>query len=329
MADNTSTSITMDTEIITQSDPPSVFQIILIIVIGTLSFFGNLLIMRVIYNLPNARLKKTTKLLLCYVSAAFCVFSVLMSGRLCNLRCGIIVMGALNAGFNGCCGMFFLTFEAFIMVKSPHIHQRFVSINICKLGILISCLISICLDLTAYYTMKEPDEPSICYMTNGRFNPVFLIFTFLWFCAMTIATASLQFYTLRALTKVVPISSEGRDRTPTVSYINSNALAVTAPVILQPIRNARKSNLHRLITIMSVSLLCFVICWSPSSIAIIIFSACELLQIHVQNESEILNALSSLVIFNGGLHVVVYFAMSSQIRQAVNKYFRGWLCLGS
>ena len=47
------------------------------------------------------------------------------------------------------------------------------------------------------------------------------------------------------------------------------------------------------------------------------------------HKKEILSFLSSLVIFNGGLHVVVYFAMSSQIRQAVKKYFRGWLCLDS
>ena len=284
MSDNTTTSFTKDTEIVTQNDPPSLVQITLIIVIGTFTFFGNLLVMRVIYDLPNARLKKTTKLLLCYVSASFCVFSVLMSGRLLDLPCSMVALGSVTAGFNTVCGMFFLMYEALIMVKRPHSYYRFVTMNICKLGILTSCLVSICLDIAAYYIMKKPDDPSICYMTNGKFSPVFLIFTFLLFCAIIFATAALQFSTLRAIQKVIPIGSDSRS--PTVSYLHSNAQVVLGPAVLQPVHtdNSRKSSLHRLITIMSVSLLCFIICWSPSSISIIIFSTCELLQIEVRRE---------------------------------------------
>ena len=503
------------------------------------SFFGNVLIIRVIHNLPGSKLRQTTKLLISFVSVSHCTITIVAVGRLFNMPCLLGLFIGYSSGFNILWGILFLAFEAFILVKKPHSHTRYVSVKICIFQILFSCLITVGFNLAMYLTQKVPDDVSFCYMTNGMLNPWAHGLPTCLMVAMIICAAVIQISTLKTLRKTSPMGTNTAPSPPsnlqavpnptvhplsasqqissnvkvvsnctvdqpriqhglqemssnlqvvpnptvypasTPQHISSNVQAVpnctidpphvpqetssNAKVVpnctidppyvpqetssnvkvvpnctidpphvpqetssnvkvvpnctidsphvpqetssnvqavpnctidpphvpqetssnvkvvpnctidppyvpqdmlsnvialpnptvdpphvpqetlsnvqvvpnptLHPLHvsqanSRRMSPLHKLTVILSISLLCFIICWLPLCLACITFSLLEILEIAVSVEGTLVTALSSLTMLSGCLHVAVYVVMSTQIRQALVKYVKSWWCLG-
>ena len=290
------------------------------------SVFGNVLITRVIYNLRDSRLRKTTKLLISFVSVSHCIFSFVLTGRLFGMPCILVLLCAFILGIDVLWGLLFLAIESFILVKKPTNHHRFTSVKVCVVEILFSCLVTLGLNLALYLTQKDPDDASFCYTTNGICNPWLLIFLMCIIIGMIMCATVVKLCTLRALRKTSPIQT---DPVPSVSFnLSPMPNPSVHPPSAAPAGSARMSPLHRLTVILSVSLLCFIICWLPICICYIIFSLFEILEIEVSIESKVLSGVSSLAMLNGSLHVAVYVVMSTQIRQALKKYVKSWWCLG-
>ena len=192
------------------------------------SFFGNVLVNRVIHILPDSRLRTTTKLLMSYVSLSHCIIDVVLVGRLFNMPCLLVLLGGFSSGFNVLCGILFLAFEAFILVKKPHGHTSFVSVKICIFQILFSCLVTVGLNLAMYLTQKVPDDVSFCYMTNGIFNPWVLGLPTCLLVAMIICATVIQISTLRTLRKTSPTGPNTAPSPP------SNLQAMLNPTVHQP-----------------------------------------------------------------------------------------------
>ena len=514
---------------------PGIFLAAIQILCAFASFFGNVLITRIVHNLPDSRLRATTKLLMSYVSLSHCIINVVLVGRLFDMPCLLVLLGASSSGFNVLWGILFLAFEAFILVKKPYTHTRYVSVKICMIQILFSCLVTVGLNLAMYLTQKVPDDVSFCYMTNGILNPWAFGLTASLVAAMIICASVIQISTLRTLRKTSPrgtntaasppsnlqvmpnltvhpasvlqqissnvqvvpnctvhqprfpsemstnvqvcasqempsnvqaipcttaslqsaaqgmttnvivvlnpafdpydvpqemssnvqmvpnctihqprvpqqtssnvqavscttarLHSNCTDNPPHVpqntpsnvqsvpsctvdpahltqemssnvqSVLNctvdpphvpqetlsnvqvmpnctvdsphipqetlSNVIAVPHPIVHPPhvpqANNRNMSPLHKLTVILSISLLCFIICWLPICLAFIIFSLLEILEIEVSVEGKLVPALGSLTMLSGCLHVFVYVVMSTQIRQALKKYVKSWWCLG-
>ena len=303
---------------------PATYLVIVQVLVGSFSIFGNLIIARVLYDLPNSKLRKTTKILLIYVSISHCILSTLLVLRHFKLPCTLFLIGAYISGFNALSGMLYLAYEALIMVTKPHTHPRYVSMNICRLGILVSCLVSGCISLAAYITKKH-SKYIFCYFNNGIISPLLLFLIFNLVLAMILVTSTFQICTLRIMKKTFPTGSVS-----TSNNVSMNQIA-PVPVIIQPsqeVLNGSQSPLQRLIKILTASLLCFVICWCPIISLIIVLSAYDKFEIEIdlQLRCQLAATLSGLTMLNGGLHAVVYLVMSTQIRQAVKKYLSGWLC---
>ena len=192
------------------------------------SFFGNVLVNRVIHILPDSRLRTTTKLLMSYVSLSHCIIDVVLVGRLFNMPCLLVLLGGFSSGFNVLCGILFLAFEAFILVKKPHGHTSFVSVKICIFQILFSCLMTMGFSLAMYLTQKVPDDVSFCYMTNGIFNPWVLGLPTCLLVAMIICATVIQISTLRTLRKTSPTG------TNTAASPPSNLQAMLNPTVHPP-----------------------------------------------------------------------------------------------
>ena len=303
---------------------PTTYLVIVQILVGSFSIFGNLIIVRVLYDLPNSKLRKTTKLLLNYVAISHCILSTVLVLRLFRLPCTLFLIGAYISGFNALSGMLYLAYEALIMVTKPHTHPRYVSMNICRLGILVSCLVSGFISLAAYIT-KSPSNYSFCYFNNGIISPLLLFSIFSLVFAMILFTSTIQICTLRIMKKTFPTGSVSASNS-----ISMNQIA-PVPVITQPnqdVLNISQSPLQRLIKILAASLLCFVICWCPIISLIMILSVYDKFEKEIDPDlrRQLATILSGLTMLNGGLHAVVYLVMSTQIRQAVKKYIRSWLC---
>ena len=296
------------------------------LVIVNLSLFGNLLLIWVVNHLPNSKLRKTTKVLMQYVSLSHCIPSLALTGLLLNVPCEIILLVAMNSGFNVQCGLAYLGYEVLVMVTKPYSHQRFISMNICKVGILISCLASVCINVVGYLTMKEPEDPS-CGFANGVFNPVFLILYMGFINVIILVTSTMQIFTIRAMKRVFPGTGTLNINVIHVAPVNTNAIHVAAvnntSTAATPGQNFPLKKLTKMLT---CSLLCSIICWFPSTISIMTFSIFEMLQIDVLAKTQILAGFSYLVRFNGIFYVIVYLTMSSQIRQAVKKYLSSCIC---
>ena len=280
------------------------------------SLFGNLLLILVLSDLPNSKLRSTTKLLMRYVSLSHCLMSVVLIGRL-FVPCWIVLLAAINSVFNVQCGSAYLGYEVLIMVTKPYSHQKFISMNICKGGILASCLVSVCFSVVAYLTMREPDDPS-CHFTNGVFNPVFSCLFMGVTNVIIIFSSIIQIYTLKAMKKVFPGNGTVNITVIQVAPVNTNLTAATTAC-------KRKFPLHRLTKMLMMSLLCSILCWCPTTTSIFTFSILEILRIEVGMEGQILVGFSNLVALNGSLHVIVYLTMSSQIRQAMKEYLSRWI----
>ena len=305
---------------------PPLFLIIIQSVIGPITVMANLLLMWVVYKLQNAKLRDTTRLLICYVSASHCILSIIFMARLFKLPCALFLAGASNGAINIFSGMLHLAFETFIIMKKPYDHKRFVSLKVCKIKIAISCLIALCINVVGYITMKKPHDSSFCYISNGQFNAPRLVFYFSFFIVMIIATSSMQISTLRAIKNVQPIA------TPNVRYTTSSKHVTIEPLPGPSTsgntknKKVEKSPLHRLTIIYSASFVCFLICYTPSVICNVVFSICDLLGVEVSMKGQISTALSTLVMINGSLHVLVYISMSTQIRQGLKSWMRSWFC---
>ena len=130
------------------------------LVISYLSLFGNLLLIWVVNHLPNSKLRKTTKVLMQYVSLSHCIPGLALTGLLLDVPCVILLLVTMNTMFNVQCGLAYLGYEVLVMVTKPYSHHNFISMNICMVGILCSCLASLCLTVIGYLTMKEPEDPS-------------------------------------------------------------------------------------------------------------------------------------------------------------------------
>ena len=307
--------------ILGNADSPQTTSVVIFIIqslIGFFTLFGNLLIIRVLYDLPNSKLKRTTKLLICYVSASHCIVFVMIGARFFNLPCWIVMVGAFTVLFNIISGMLLLAIETLILVKRPYSHHRFISVKICKIWIFTTFCITVCIDIVAYVTMKEPDDASACYFTNGNFNPIFLCLFSGIMGAILCSTTAVQISLLRAMKKVFPVI-------PTVTY-TASSMQVVCNIGPQaaPGRTIRRSPLHKLTAVLSLSLLCSFICWCPMITFIFICSMLELLDIQTEKESEVFTVFRSLVVLNGILHVIVYLVGSTQIRQAIKKYLGSW-----
>ena len=304
---------------------PGIFSATFQCFTGFTSVFGNILLICVLHDLPNSRLRMTTKLLLSYVSVSHCILSTVAVGRLINMPCLLALLGGYSSGINIIWGIFYLAFEACVMVKKPHNHSKFVSIKICKIQIFLSCFVTMCLNLAMYVTQKDPEDASFCYVTNGALNPWLLFFASVFPIAMIICSTAIQLCTLKALRKTSPI---GTQSVPSVS-LNLQVLsnpAIHAPSAAQ-VGSSRMSRLHKLTVILFCSLLCFIICWLPICVCYVTFSLFEILEIDARTKGGV--TVSSLVMLNGSLHVAVYVVMSTEIRQALRKYIRSWLCIGT
>ena len=314
----------LNTTIQPNSDTVNIFTTVYIIIICfqvsvcVSSVLGNLVIIRVIYNLEGSKLRDTTKLLLSYVSATHCIFAVIIVCRFFQPPCQILLLGAINVCFNNLSGITLLAYEAFVLVTWPHSHRRFVNVNICKIGIFITCLISVCIDIGAYGTLVEPDDPALCLFTNKVFPPAFLLPTFGLIVAMITGTATVQICTLKKIKRVFPVQNQA----PTVEFAVTNQVVT---IVTQPPANSG-SPFHRLTKILSVSILSFIICWCPVMFCVIGFSVSHLFGIETGTERQVLTTLISLLIVHGQLHVIIYVVMSTQIRQAVRKYLRSLIC---
>ena len=323
--DNASIDTAESLEVNDSQTPLSAVMFTFQLVVCCVSLFGNLLLILVLGRLPNSKLRKTTKLLMRYVSVSHCLTSVLLVARLFNMPCWVPLLIGLNTTFSVLCGLAFLSYEVLIMATKPHSHQKFISMNICKVGIFISCLVMLCLDVAAYLTKKEPDHSS-CYFSNGVFNPVFLCFvSVLGFVIMTVTSLS-QFFTLRAMNKVFPNTGTLNINVIQVAPVNNTSTDPTTT-------SSNTFPLQKLTKMLTISLVCSIITWLPSTVCIFTFSIYEIHEVEVEMERDISIGSSSFVPFNGILHVIVYLTMSSQIKQAVRKCFSSWyanilLCLG-
>ena len=292
--------------------------------IGCFNLFGNLLVIRVIYYLPNnSKLRKTTRLLISYVSTGHCFLSMLLLFRFLKPPCFVIFLSTILLVFNLFGGVLYLALETLVLIKKPYNHHTIISMNVCRVGVSLSFLVSVCF---AYATMKEADEPSVCYITNGTMNPFVLCFLSAYLCMMFFTTSAIQISTLKAMKKVFPENTPAQhNSTGAVSYIST----VPDPVNVQPPQatSQQRTPLHKLVKILSVTLLISILCWSPISIAMLVFSLFEILHIEVQVERQILFPLSSLVLLHGSLHFIVYLGMSTHIREAAKKYTLSWICL--
>ena len=305
------------------------------VVTAYLSLFGNLLLIWVVNHLPNSKLRKTTKVLMQYVSLSHCIPSLTLTGKLLNVPCEIILLAAMNCMFNVQCGLAYLSYEVLVMVTKPYSHQKFISMNICKVGILTSCLVSVFFNLVAHLTMKEPDDPS-CHFTNGSFDPVFLCFYMGFLGVIILVTSTMQIFTLRAMKRVFPGTGTLNINVIHVAPVNGNVIHV-APVNSNVIEDAPVNNistaaapgqnfpLRRLTKMLTGSIICSIICWFPSTISIMTFSIFEI-QIEVGIKKQILAGFSYLVLLNAILYVIVYLTMSSQIRQAAKEYLSSCIC---
>ena len=304
------------------------FSITIQVLVSSLTLLGNLLLIRVLYDLPDSKLRNTTKLLLSYVSVSFCIFSIAILGRVFKMHCVVYLALIITSGFNILSGMLYLALETFFIVNRPHTHQKFVSMKICKIEILMSCLLSLCISLIAHATKNKLGDTYPCFITNGKLHPIFVLFTSGLILKSIIVTSIVQFRTLKAIRSVCPINNTTNSQRNTVSFINSNMEGVTG-VVISPVTSSgsyRKSPLHKLTTILSVSLLCFIICWTPLIIYFFVFSLYKLLHIEVDFEHQVSIACTSLAALNGSLHIIVYLVMSTQIRQMVKKYCTKCIC---
>ena len=291
------------------------------------TILGNLLLIKVLNNLPNSKLRRTTKVLMRYVSVSHCLMSVAVLGRLFNMPCWIVLLVVMNSVFNVQCGSTYLGYEVLIMVIKPYNHQRFISMNICKVGILISYLASVCFNVVAYLTMKEPDDPS-CHIGNGVLNPVFACIYMVVLNAIIIATSTMLISTLKAMKRVFPGTGTLNINVIHVAPVNINANQ-DAPVYATSTAATPGQNfpLKKLTKMLTCSLLCSIICWFPNTTIAFIFSILDMLQVEVGSIKRQISVGSGiLVALNGVFYVIVYLTMSSQIRQAVKTYLSSWLC---
>ena len=305
---------------------PILFLVIIHSVIGPTTVIANLMLMWVVYHLTNSKLRDSTRLLICYVSASHCVLSLVFIARVFKLPCSLFLTGTSNGGINIFSGMLHLAFETFIIMKKPYDHKRFVSLKVCKIKIAISCFIALCINVVGYITMKKPHDSSFCYLSNGQFNAPRLVFYFGLFIAMIVATSSMQICTMRAIRNIAPIA------TPNVTYTTSSEQVTVEPLpgpstsTNTKNKNVPKSPFHKLTIILSAAFLCFLICNLPTVICNFIFSICDILGVQVSMKGQISTALSTLMMINGSLHVLVYISMSTQIRQGLKSLIRSWLC---
>ena len=278
--------------------PPHVLLICIQILIGSVTLIGNILIIRVVCSLPEPKLRKTTKLLICYVSVSFCFLSVVIITRLFKLPCFLFQAGITNGAVNVLSGMLYLAFEAYIIVKKPYTHRQFSNMKICTTEILISCFAAIGITILGYVMKKESDGSSICYLSNGQFHAVGRSIYMCLFIAMIIAGATFQLCTLKALRNITPVSTQSVAYTASSLSPNSNSAQGVAISGNAKRRNVKKSPLHKQACILAASSLCFVTCWMPNIITNLVFSVCDLLEIQVSMKRQISTAFSSLVLVN-------------------------------
>ena len=293
--------------------------------IAAFTFFGNLLMIRLLYDLPSSKLRKSTKLFLCYLCGSYCTVCILIVSKLCQLNCYIILLILVNVSTHIISAIIYPVMEIFVMVKKPHSHYRIVSTRTCIIGIFISGLISVAVDVVAYTNMKEPDNKPFCYITNGSVNPIVTCIGSGIFGAIFIGAVTLQISTIREIKKVFP----------EIQVVSSNVIniqVVSVPPVGPQVsqnENGTNSSLLKLTKMISVSLCCSVLCWTPSIASIFIFSLFDILDIKIQEERQIVVGTGGLASLNGLIHVIVFFSMSTQLKQAANRYFKSWFCQSS
>ena len=314
---------TMEDRAYSDSTVSIVFQVL----IGSLTLLGNVLFIRILCDLRGSKLRKTTTLLLAYVSVSFCVLSIAILGRLFKMPCAAFLALVITSGINILNGMLYLALETFFIVNRPHTQHKFVSMKICTIEIVVSFVASIGIGYVAHVTKKMGNKYP-CFITNGKLHPVFVIFTSGLVLTVMIVTSVVQFRTLRAMRNVSPINTTIHQEYA-MSVVTSNPEALPGPVPSQgtSVGRLKKSPLHKLTTILCVSLLCFVICWTPLMVCFLVFSLCQLFAIEASLEHELSIACSNLVTLNGCFHTLIYFVMSTQIRQMLIKYCKKCLCL--
>ena len=290
-------------------------------IIMACTFLGNLLMIHLLYSIPNLKLRKSTKLLLCYLCCSYCIGCILVVGRL-FINCVVMLLTVLNLSIHIISSILFLALEIFVMVKKPHRHYRFVSKRICMVGILISCLISIGVDVVAYINMKEPEDKVICYLTNGTFNPIVLCVCSSSFWVMFIVAATIQILTLKEIKKAFPGIQNITNNVMTIQVISVPSVG---PEVTRS-ENRTKSPLLKLMKILLVSLCCSIICWTPSFVSIFTFSLSEIFGIRIHLERQIVVVSGGLASLNGLIHVIVYFSMSSQLKQAAIRFLKNLTC---
>ena len=312
---------------------PLVFLVIIMLIIAPGTIFSNMLMIRVLYRLHMSKLRKTTKLLLGYVSTSHCVLGIGSIARLFNVPCSFLALLIANTGINLLNGQFLLACEVFVMVLKPYSYQRIFTFRICKLAIFLMSATSMALYPAAYLTRKQPADSALkkgCYMTNGMFDSLLMTITISFVALMVLLTAIIQAI---ALFKVHTSAKKSPNQGPTVGHTNSLNQPVPAPNMpaanqgnAPPVVTGGKSRLHRLTVILAVSLLCFIVCWSPTVLGILIFSIYDQLGIEVSIDSKLMPAFSPLIIINGALHVGVYLFMSTEIRNGMRNCIKHSFC---
>ena len=297
-------------------------MIIIQSLISGLNLFTNLLLIRALQNLPNSKLRKSTRLLICYVSASYCLGIMLPFTKLVKLPCFVTLFNVINMLVNTVSGMLFLCTEAFIMVQRPHNHHKYISLRVCKVAIGITCLVSIGIDVLAYVTSKDPDDTR-CYITNGIFNPWFVCFFVSFIGIIVTMTSVLQISVLRSMKKVLP---QNRPVHMTVTSAQIVPLGVHTNQPVATMVPKKNSAFRNAMIMMTMSIACWIICWCPSLICGFVFSLCETLGIQIVMERQIAGGVGGLAALSGIFHATVYIGKSRQIGQAVVTYLKSWAC---
>ena len=318
---NQSTDIGINIDQNGMKDRPFRIWLTIITLFASFTLIGNILIIRVLADSAKTKLRTSTKYLICYVSASHCLICCLIFIRFFDVPC-LFIQLPIFQGFNVFSGMFFLALEIWIVVKKPHSHHKFVTVNRCKICILLSIILSVCLSLVAYAISKKPNGTNDCYLTNGILNPWFLCIVVVLIGATLLATAVTQISVLNQMKRVFPENLS-------VSYNVSHIQVDLPPATPAPTQGGhyKGSALYKLTKMLITSLVCSIICWSPTIICVLTLTVCNMLEVEVTHQSLILAPTGFVTFSNGSLHALVYMIMSSQIRGAVKDYLKSWICL--
>ena len=298
------------------------------LLLGSGNILSNLLLVNTLYSIRNLKLRKTTRQFICYVSIYHSLMGLVILVRLFWRYCLLLALGGVFTGANTLSGMFFLSCEMLIMLRKPQTYQNIVTLYRSKVAMAATSTIWLGFTIVSFMTMDEPEDKKMCYMTNGMFHPVVLaVFSFL-LLFIIIVTSIIQFFVVRKVRKVSPCATivQVTPQAPFTTDSSGQMPSVPSAASCNTNQSRTTTRLHKLSKILSVSLTCYVVCWTPTVLSMLVNSASEVMDIKLLIDGQVMTRLSTLLILNGGLHVIIYLVMSTQIRQSMKEFFKALVC---